>query len=219
MESELDLNSPEYHEKLRQQRIATVREPIGRLNDQLLQVLDVTRYALTLTGEIWECGVCRGITSRWIAFQVSEHLDEFPRTVRLFDTFEGRPEKTEEDTGPSDTRFNFTSLEYVQRLVPWDFVKFHKGVIPESFVGLEDTKIAFAYIDLDLYKSTRDALEFVLPRLEQNGIVIVDDYNTIWTGVDRAVQDVMKEQDKFAYRSLVKNTCLIRHKDFEHVYP
>lgn len=188
-----------------------LQSPIGNLGPRMLQVINAVRQAITLPGEIWECGVCRGVTSRWIAFQVSEYIEVFPKVLRLFDTFEGRPEKTEHDTGTSNTTFSDTSLEYVQRLVPWDFVKFHKGLIPLTFVGLEDTEIAFAYLDLDLYQSTKDALNFVLPRLVVDGIIIVDDFNTsVWDGVTKAIVEVMRDKIRFSMTNFVARTCVIR---------
>jgi O-methyltransferase len=81
--------------------------------------------------------------------------------------------------------FRDTSLEYVQSFVldtsgggddPYHIVRFRKGWIPGSFVGLEDIRICFAHIDLDLYQSITDALAFVYPRLSTRGVIIFDDY-------------------------------------------
>jgi len=109
------------------------------------------------------------------------------RTLRLFDTFTGRPDKTAHDTGCSDSLFAETSLADVQALVPQ--AVYHVGVIPETFAGLEDARIAFAYVDLDLYQGTLDAVAFILPRLVPGGVMVVDDYlePVVWPGVKLAV--------------------------------
>ena len=42
-----------------------------------------------------------------------------------------------------------------------------------------DREYAFAYLDFDLHISTLRALEFILPRMKKNGIILIDDYNFI----------------------------------------
>jgi O-methyltransferase len=135
---------------------------------------------------VWECGVYRGDTSA----ELSRLTHTLQCPLRLFDTFKGRPPITSEDgTGPK-TDFADTSLELAQVSVGTAHpqVYWHVGTIPATFVGLEESKIAFAYVDLDLFQSTYDALRFILPRLLPGGVVLVDDYlaEDTWPGVRRA---------------------------------
>lgn len=55
-------------------------------------------------------------------------------------------------------------------------VHFHKGFIPFTFAGLEDSKISFSHIDLDLYQCYLDALNFIYPRMTSGGVIVFDDY-------------------------------------------
>jgi hypothetical protein len=180
---------------------------------RLQLLLDITRHALTVEGEIWECGVLRGRSARWIAFQASELLlDGQMKTVRLFDTFVGRSSKGKYDTGPNNAMFAGTSLTLVQQVVPWGFVQFHKGLIPKTFIGLEDSKIAFLHLDVDLYQPTYESLKFVLPRLTEFGVVVLDDYeHSEWPGVTTAVQHAMAEINGF-YVTKIEHQGIIRHK-------
>ena len=57
-----------------------------------------------------------------------------------------------------------------------DFVSFHKGFIPDTFAGLEKSKIAFAHIDVDIYQSVSDCCQFLYPLLVPGGVLIFDDY-------------------------------------------
>jgi O-methyltransferase len=41
---------------------------------------------------------------------------------------------------------------------------------------LEDPKISFAHIDVDIYKSIMDSLDFIWPRLVVGAFVVFDDY-------------------------------------------
>ena len=45
--------------------------------------------------------------------------------------------------------------------------------------NIENRMYSFCYLDFDLKISTFDALKFIIPRLEKNGILIIDDYNFI----------------------------------------
>jgi O-methyltransferase len=55
-------------------------------------------------------------------------------------------------------------------------VAFHVGFIPDTFAGLELARLAFAHVDVDLYQSALDCIEFVYPRLVPGGILVFDDY-------------------------------------------
>ncbi len=58
-------------------------------------------------------------------------------------------------------------------------------------------KFSFVNLDLDLYEATLAAINFVLPRLEQNAIILMDDFNFInQTGVSKAVKDSNLSLDK-----------------------
>ena len=51
-------------------------------------------------------------------------------------------------------------------------------------------KYSFVHIDFDLYKPTIEAIKFITPRLENNAIILFDDYNFInQEGVKCAVKD------------------------------
>lgn len=146
------------------------------------------RYAPVPIGDFWECGIYKGGS----AFMLGEVICQsgVPRALHLFDTFEGLP-----PTGPEDDislvpgQFDRTSLKQVQEdLAAYDFAVFHKGLIPETFAGLEDHSILFAHVDVDLYQSTKDCLEFIFPRLIHGGVILVDDYH-FHPGAKKAVDE------------------------------
>jgi O-methyltransferase len=153
-------------------------------------LFDMAQKALALDGEFWECGVYKGGSARLIA----EVLKDRPRTFRLFDTFRGFA-----GVGPRDRAQAFegqmfyseNAVQDVKEFVGAEFVKIHPGVIPESFKGLENSKIAFVNLDVDLYKPTREALAFILPRMVKGGVIVVDDYNDPdWPGVTAAINEL-----------------------------
>ena len=52
---------------------------------------------------------------------------------------------------------------------------FKKGFFPKSFEGF-DEKISFLHLDVDLYNSYKDCLEFFFPKVLKKGIVTFDEY-------------------------------------------
>jgi O-methyltransferase len=129
--------------------------------------------AKTVDGAFFECGVNAGGT----AYLLAQILHGTGKPLHLFDTFSGMPpvDPSKDLHAPGD--FADASLAGVQRyLAAFENLDYHPGLIPETFVGLEPGPIAFAHLDLDIYKSTRDATEFVYPRLAKGGFLLYDDY-------------------------------------------
>lgn len=128
-------------------------------------------------GEVWEAGVYQGVTANVLAHCVRDHGPPDTR-LRLFDTFEGMPETDPEKDLHFKGHFSDTSLDAVRDFVgEGGEISFHKGFIPTSFEGLENSKIKLLHIDLDIYQSILDTLEFCYPRMDR-GIIIFDDYGT-----------------------------------------
>lgn len=145
--------------------------------------------AINLDGETLECGVYRGGTALLAAETL--HASEAARPLHLFDTFEGLPGGT-----PGLDRFEGgdlgdTSVEAVQALLdPYRFVRIHRGYIPQTFQGLDIERIAWAHIDVDLFQSVRDCIEYTYPRLVRGGYLIFDDYGfPSCVGARRAVDE------------------------------
>lgn len=132
--------------------------------------------AMHLEGEFWECGVYRGGSAHLLA-EVMSSTSQTPPPLRLFDTFAGMPATDAARDFHSKGDFSDTGVAEVQKRVgPRAFVHYHEGRIPETFMGLESSKIALAHIDVDIYQSVIDSIAFIMPRLARGGIVIFDDY-------------------------------------------
>jgi hypothetical protein len=81
----------------------------------------------------------------------------------------------------------------VERLLsPYAAVHLHPGIFPASAEGLEDEWFSFVHLDMDLVRSTTDALNFFHPRLVQGGILIGDDYGD--PGVRAAFADFFADR-------------------------
>ncbi len=122
-----------------------------------------------LGGEVWECGSNDGTFAEAMLPHVAG------RTFRLFDTFEGMP-----FSGPHDHhQVGCMKADYEKtraRFSLYSHVILHKGIMPDSFAGLEDSRIAVANIDVDNYDSVLACLSFVYPRVPAGGYIFLDDY-------------------------------------------
>jgi O-methyltransferase len=143
--------------------------------DRCYFVQQFVRYAAQLPGDFAECGVYRGGS----AYLMAETMRAAgsAATLHLFDTFEGMPD-TARPESDSHAQGDFGDVSYegvVALLRDFTFASLHRGFIPHTFAGL-DTTYCFAHIDVDIYSTTHDCLEYFYPRLHTGGILLFDDY-------------------------------------------
>jgi O-methyltransferase len=124
-----------------------------------------------LGGIVAEVGVYRGGTARWIC----EHTVD---KVLLFDTFEGMPAVSKFDLHHQGD-FADTSLEHVDSLLEGHGnYALYKGVFPcENSQYANHHTFRLVHLDVDIYKSVKECLEYFETRMVPGGIIILDDYN------------------------------------------
>lgn len=141
-----------------------------------------------ILGDFVELGCWKGHSSYIISKMIEKHKKNI--NFHIFDSFDGLSKTTVEDHNlnnffnqkqVSDIRNQFKSNEdFVKNevLKDFNFIKIHKGWIPEKFNEVKDLNFSFIHIDVDLYYPTLKSLEFFFPRLLKGGIIICDDYNS-----------------------------------------
>lgn len=140
-----------------------------------------------LAGDIVEIGVHRGDSAQYIC-ELSRGT-----MVYLFDTFTGFPESMVTHGLDSHHAGNFddTSADRVRELLAGHNVQIIEGIFPES--ATISPRIKFAHIDVDLYKSTKAALEWCWPLLVPGGVILDDDYGCgSCVGAKKAVDEFVK---------------------------
>jgi len=172
---------------------------LRRLNNLQTCVEDV--IANDVPGDLIEAGAWRGgatILMRGIlrAYGVTD------RTVWVADSFEGMP-KPDLETYPHELQLDLSNQEYLavsQEKVENNFrryglldgqVRFLKGWFKDSLPDAPIEKLAVLRLDADLYESTSQALEYLYPKLQSGGCLIVDDY--FIKACRRAVHDYRRE--------------------------
>jgi O-methyltransferase len=138
-----------------------------------------------IPGDVIECGSYKGATGLLVALLGREN--GLNQNVHLLDTFGGMPAPGLFDGSRSAGEF-LPSADQVAILKQQaaglgvtDRVKIHCGLFGDTFVELKAQKprFSFAHIDANMYSSTLEACEFVLPRLNKDGAVVFDDYNAV----------------------------------------
>ena len=72
----------------------------------------------------------------------------------------------------------------------------HRGWIPERFPDVADERFSFVHVDVDLYEPHRDSIEFFWPRLTKGGVMVFDDYGSMYCpGARRAVDEAFAPTD------------------------
>ncbi len=149
-----------------------------------------------IAGDVAELGVFRGDFASLINAAFPD------RTIHLFDTFEGFPEKDveiEQNQGLSQAKagdFAATAKELVEERLPYrEKAQFHKGYFPETFQGCENDRYSFVSIDADLYAPTAAALPLFWERLTPGGVLLIHDVNsTQFSGAGKAVREFCREK-------------------------
>ena len=59
-------------------------------------------------------------------------------------------------------------------------IHYYKGWIPVRFHEVAELKFSFVHIDVDLYQPTKDSIEFFYNKLSRGGILLSDDYGSVW---------------------------------------
>ena len=159
-----------------------------------------------IQGDFVECGVWKGGNILGIMEYLQYH-QMIDRKVWLYDTFQGMTEPTDKDV---DYQGNdaIRILESVKCYSPLQEVKsvLKNSIFPESCTmiiqgdvletlqisGNIPTKIALLRLDTDWYESTKIELEVLYPQLQENGVLIVDDYGH-WKGTKLATDEYFQK--------------------------
>lgn len=164
---------------------------ISALDESRLKILEEAIYnTANIDGDIFDCGVFRGGSSLYIKGCIDDL--KINKKLYLFDTFEGIPEKSEIDIHNIGDIKGSSFDEVVNLFEGLDNVYFLKGIIPKTFKGLEYKKISVAHIDVDNYFSVKSCLDFIYPRVQKGGWIIIDDYNcSSCPGAKKAVDEFL----------------------------
>lgn len=128
-------------------------------------------------GDVLEVGVWRGGTGVLMARRAKDLGMEL--TAFLCDTFAGVAKAGDEDPWYKGGEHADTSPETVRALASREGVEVSilVGMFPEDTgAQVAERRFRLVHIDVDVYDSARDTLEWAWPRLNVGGVVVWDDY-------------------------------------------
>lgn len=175
--------------------------------ERILAVINAVDYVIKagIPGGFVECGVYKGGCSM-AAAMTYRRAGRTDVPLRLFDTFEGMPEATEDDfyqkdgtpaeamfpdgeawcyASDAEVRTNMERTGY-----PMDRVTLVKGKVEDTIPAASPDRIAVLRLDTDWYSSTRHEMEHLYPLLSPGGVLIIDDYGH-WSGSQKAVDEYL----------------------------
>jgi O-methyltransferase len=184
-----------------------------------------------IEGDFVECGVWKGGSSMMIALYLQEKGIR-DRRIYMYDTFEGMSEPSEFDkshTGDdakellsaqekteADSIWCYSALEEVKSNLsatgfPSENLVFIKGKVEDTLNNNLPGRLALLRLDTDWYESTKKELVCLYPLLNQNGILIIDDFGH-WEGAKKAVLEYFSENKLGPLLHRIDNTGRIMVK-------
>lgn len=169
-------------------------------------LFQLARSANRSGGIIAEVGVYKGGTAKLIATTAPNCA------VYLFDTFEGMPNATDGIDYHGVGSFSDTTLERVQALLA-DCRNVHivQGTFPDTGGVVGNERFALVHLDVDNYRSNKDALEFFYPRMECGGVIVFDDYEWEHTpGIRQSIDEFLADKPERVVRTAEYQAVLIK---------
>lgn len=141
----------------------------------------------TLKGDYYEFGIFNGY-SIFYAQQIAKKKNLAKMKFFGFDSFKGLPAVGKEDEGGNFKQGQYArpKKDVIKNIVSHNgdmstiilIEGYWKNSLKKSLIKKHKMrKIAVAYIDCDLYSSTREVLTFIKPLLMKNSLMIFDDWD------------------------------------------
>ncbi len=172
---------------------------------ELLVILEVLEKTLNLDieGDICEFGCFAGTTSLFLQRLLIENKSK--KKLYLYDSFEGLPDKSEQDQSAAGTDFVGGELMASKSQLKLNFKKAGIPLPKVKKAWFQDLKprdipkqICFAFLDGDFYQSVKEPLNLIKHKVLSGGAVIIDDYdNPALPGAQKAVNEFLHHNPNF----------------------
>jgi O-methyltransferase len=166
----------------------------------------VEQSAKLKNGSIIEIGVWRGGTGALIAKQAKNCGIE--DRVFLCDTFAGVVKAGANDSIYNNGEHADTNRQSVEEFIltkmNLDNIEILEGIFPEQTGSLvEDMQFRFCHIDVDVYQSAKDIVDWIWNKMVPGGIMIYDDYGfDSCDGITKYVEEQMMCKDRLIIHNL-----------------
>jgi O-methyltransferase len=137
----------------------------------------LAQQSLKVNGIILEVGVWRGGTGAIL----SEATKGSDKEIFLADTFTGVVKAGQNDTTYKGGEHSDTSVDVVKNLISslsLNNTTILEGIFPEETQHLisTDKKVSMLHSDVDVYSSSKDIVDWCLPKMVTGSVLVFDDY-------------------------------------------
>ncbi len=157
--------------------------------DEAIQLYKLVRATNKIKGAIAEVGTYTGASSKIICEAKSN------KEAYFFDTFEGLPDVLKKDKNYKQGEYSCSYEQVKEYLKNYKNIYLIKGVFPNSVSNTFNKKFAFVHLDVDIYRSTLNCLEFFYPKMVNGGIILTHDYSEK-EGVYKAFNIFFKDKEE-----------------------
>ena len=136
-----------------------------------------------ISGDYYEFGCFTGSSLNHairthLKFSKKKNKNNFmSRSFFGLDSFEGFPEEVHSEYISNNFKSDYEKVKKLE--VKYNCCKIIKGYFSDSLKKIENTEndnIAFAFIDCDIYHSSKDVVNFLENRLSNGAFLMIDDY-------------------------------------------
>ncbi len=165
-------------------------------------------------GSIIEIGVWRGGTGALIAKKAKNCGIE--DRVFLCDTFTGVVKAGAKDSSYKGGEHADTSRQIVEELISTrmnlDNVEILEGIFPEQTGHrVEDLRFRFCHVDVDVYESAKDIVNWIWDKMVPGGIMVYDDYGfNGCVGITKYVEEQTECKDRIVIHNLNGHAIIIK---------
>lgn len=186
-----------------------------------------------LSFSFMEVGVYKGGTSRLALDILEDYQDQYrfeKCTMDICDTFKGMPRVDPSEDLHKKGDFADTSLEEVEKYVLQGKisteVKFHEGLFPKQYSKniseiltaaryhdkrKKPSTFDFVHLDVDIYPSYLDSLEYLYPKMNEGSVMLFDDYAfETCPGAKKAVDQFFRGKQEAVIQLKTKQAMIIK---------
>jgi O-methyltransferase len=207
----------------------TIREHTMLDLARLYELWELTEQALCVPGDILEVGTWRGGSATLIGARAAQLVADAEHPVarvragttpRLWiaDTFAGVAKAGSEDPYYRGGEHADTALDIVESLLHIHALQNFRilsGIFPEDTAQQVDSSaIALCHIDVDVYQSARDVMEWVWPRVPIGGIIVFDDYGFYGCeGVTKLIHEIRPLPDRIIVANVNGHAVVVKTQE------
>jgi len=167
-----------------------------------------------LPGSLIEVGVWRGGTGALIASAAKKNGIATP--LYLCDTFQGVVKAGIHDSaykGGEHADASILTVETLMGSLGLTNYRIVEGIFPDATSHLipENERFRLCHIDVDVYDSARDIVDWVWSRIVPGGLMVYDDYGfEVCPGITRLVNEQMGMSDRIVFHNLNGHAVVLK---------